>query len=163
MMHSLILTILFIHAYSITTIPASVEFIRSSCDTTLHPDVYYRSLSLYVVAVCNPSRLTTVVIRVSLSNAARTSDNHDLMAQMPNTICRSRISANKTNLGRFLGGLQSESAVGSLQIAPPPDTKSVRDSDAPRLAVPPPAAFDPEGLDKKPAWSKDKICGPEPV
>ncbi|GER46192.1 protein kinase protein with tetratricopeptiderepeat domain [Striga asiatica] len=43
----------------------------------------------------------------------------------PDKICRSRshIAANKADLGRFSGGLQSESVVGSLQDLVPPSLR----------------------------------------
>nr|DAD32319.1 TPA_asm: hypothetical protein HUJ06_011170 [Nelumbo nucifera] len=49
------------------------DFIRSSCSTTLYPDVYYTSLSRYGSAVQqDPGQLVCLAIAVSLSNAHRT-------------------------------------------------------------------------------------------
>ncbi|XP_027921064.1 pectinesterase inhibitor 7-like [Vigna unguiculata] len=48
------------------------EFIRSSCNTTLYPDVCFTSLSRYANAVQqNPGQLARVAIGVSLSKAHR--------------------------------------------------------------------------------------------
>ncbi|KAK7370005.1 hypothetical protein VNO80_12055 [Phaseolus coccineus] len=48
------------------------EFIRSSCNTTLYPDVCFSSLSRYANAVQqNPGQLARVAIGVSLSKAHR--------------------------------------------------------------------------------------------
>ncbi|XP_004503384.1 pectinesterase inhibitor 7 [Cicer arietinum] len=48
------------------------EFIRSSCNTTLYPDICYTSLSRYANAVQqNPGQLARVAISVSLSKVHR--------------------------------------------------------------------------------------------
>ncbi|KAK9935458.1 hypothetical protein M0R45_022561 [Rubus argutus] len=48
------------------------DFIRSSCDTTLYPELCYTSLSRYASAVqSSPSQLAKVAIGVSLSKAKR--------------------------------------------------------------------------------------------
>ncbi|PRQ41119.1 putative pectinesterase [Rosa chinensis] len=48
------------------------DFIRTSCGTTLYPELCYSSLSRYANAVqSNPSQLAKVAIGVSLSNAKR--------------------------------------------------------------------------------------------
>ncbi|GER31069.1 plant invertase/pectin methylesterase inhibitor [Striga asiatica] len=74
MLHSLILTFLLIPACSATSIPAAAEFIHTSCNNTLYPDVCYNSLSRYAAAVRrDPARLAAVAVRVSLSRASRTS------------------------------------------------------------------------------------------
>ncbi|XP_061344958.1 21 kDa protein-like [Gastrolobium bilobum] len=49
------------------------DFIRTSCNTTLYPDVCYTSLSRYANAVQqNPGQLARVAISVSLSKVHRT-------------------------------------------------------------------------------------------
>ncbi|XP_010271276.1 PREDICTED: 21 kDa protein-like [Nelumbo nucifera] len=51
----------------------ATDFIRSSCSTTLYPDVCYTSLSRYGSAVQqDPGQLARLAIAVSLSNAHRT-------------------------------------------------------------------------------------------
>ncbi|KAL0326859.1 UNVERIFIED_CONTAM: Pectinesterase inhibitor 10 [Sesamum angustifolium] len=48
------------------------EFIRTSCETTLYPELCYHSLAGYANAVQqDPGRLARVAIGVSLSRAAR--------------------------------------------------------------------------------------------
>ncbi|KAK4261761.1 hypothetical protein QN277_004717 [Acacia crassicarpa] len=52
--------------------PNSADFIRTSCGTTLYPDICYSSLSRYANAVQqNPGQLARVAISVSLSKAHR--------------------------------------------------------------------------------------------
>lgn len=49
------------------------EFIRSSCNSTLYPDICYTSLSRYANAVQqNPGQLARIAIAVSLSKVHRT-------------------------------------------------------------------------------------------
>ncbi|KAL5052526.1 hypothetical protein RYX36_033208 [Vicia faba] len=49
------------------------EFIRSSCNTTLYPDICYTSLSRYANAVQqNPGQLARIAIAVSFSKVHRT-------------------------------------------------------------------------------------------
>ncbi|XP_059445858.1 21 kDa protein-like [Corylus avellana] len=49
-----------------------IEFIRTSCGTTLYPDLCYTSLSRYANAIQqNPARLAKVAISVSLAKAQR--------------------------------------------------------------------------------------------
>ncbi|KAK7358262.1 hypothetical protein VNO77_00188 [Canavalia gladiata] len=56
-----------------TTADGDTEFIRTSCNTTLYPDVCYTSLSRYANAVQqNPGQLARVAISVSLSKVHRT-------------------------------------------------------------------------------------------
>ncbi|CAJ1936844.1 unnamed protein product [Sphenostylis stenocarpa] len=51
---------------------SDTDFIRSSCNTTLYPDVCFTSLSRYANAVQqNPGQLARVAIGVSLSKARR--------------------------------------------------------------------------------------------
>ncbi|XP_058773540.1 pectinesterase inhibitor 7-like [Vicia villosa] len=50
-----------------------IEFIRSSCNTTLYPDICYTSLSRYANAVQqNPGQLARIAIAVSFSKVHRT-------------------------------------------------------------------------------------------
>ncbi|KAI9082178.1 hypothetical protein K1719_035918 [Acacia pycnantha] len=52
--------------------PNSADFIRTSCGTTLYPDICYSSLSRYANAVQqNPGQLARVAISLSLSKAHR--------------------------------------------------------------------------------------------
>ncbi|KAK6122401.1 hypothetical protein DH2020_043843 [Rehmannia glutinosa] len=80
---SLFLITLFLPAYSAqSTAPAAApapsttanatDFIRTSCETTLYPELCYNSLSGYASAVQqDPARLAAVAVGVSLSGAAR--------------------------------------------------------------------------------------------
>lgn len=50
----------------------AIDFIRTSCGTTLYPDLCYTSLSRYANAIQqNPARLAKVAISVSLAKAQR--------------------------------------------------------------------------------------------
>ncbi|PIN08333.1 hypothetical protein CDL12_19095 [Handroanthus impetiginosus] len=66
----------FLMAYYAVADPSSAanatEFIRSSCETTLYPELCYHSLSGYANAVQkDPARLASVAVGVSLSRATR--------------------------------------------------------------------------------------------
>ncbi|XP_038697287.1 21 kDa protein-like [Tripterygium wilfordii] len=55
-----------------TTESSDSEYIRTSCGSTLYPDVCYTSLSRYASAVqSDPGRLARVAIAVNLSNARK--------------------------------------------------------------------------------------------
>ncbi|XP_062171293.1 21 kDa protein-like [Alnus glutinosa] len=50
----------------------AIDFIRTSCGTTLYPDICYTSLSRYANAIQqNPARLAKVAMSVSLAKAKR--------------------------------------------------------------------------------------------
>ncbi|BAT72757.1 hypothetical protein LR48_Vigan847s000200 [Vigna angularis] len=84
-LHHLLLLSLFLFAAAFSPAPTAAddasapapddgdtEFIRSSCNSTLYPDVCFTSLSRYANAVQqNPGQLARVAIGVSLSKAHR--------------------------------------------------------------------------------------------
>ncbi|KAM7484679.1 hypothetical protein LguiA_000688 [Lonicera macranthoides] len=81
------------HSISATAIPAPVpapgpavtndtEFIRTSCSTTLYPDLCYNSLSGYASTIQqDPARLASLAIDLSLTKAKR-------MASYVSNLCR---------------------------------------------------------------------------